>query len=709
MYARSDIDPMIQYLKNDFWDDRNLNYTPLHDIGISRTLKYYTDPNSVLSSSLFSLVESSFDAWGDIADIKFERTLVEQEASIKFSEEFFSTSAGGTSFQKDANSTFVDSATIEFSTAQLTTNLETIYDSLVHEIGHALGLGHPGNYNGSASYNDVSFTYDSHSVSALSYINPEDNPTIDGDSKFVTGPMAADIYAIRDLYNSSNLINVEDNDYIFNISSERTKYTTTTIVDDDGRDRISALGEAEMLQEIFLDGSVASSILGGESNLIILNGTEIEDFRGGESHDIVYGTSYGNVLETGGGDDVLQAGLGENYLDGGDGIDTARYELGALSLLVARTSEFDPLYVESFSFEENNPASDDPWLMGGSTKGDIFDSLDGIEKIETGGGNDSIFIRGFGAWSGNAQTGNLVSIHAGAGSDYIEGSDARDLIFGDEGDDLILGHEDASEEYSGTPQSGTYDGDTIHGGGGNDEILGYEGDDNLIGDDGDDYIRGNSGSDTIDGGSGSDIIEGGYHEDVIAGGEGDDFLFGFEISESLVDVDASTNEAMFRKIGSYFYTGELNDNELSGGSGDDYLIGSGGDDTLSGGDDNDVLYGGHGSDDLIGGDGSDTFVFHGSWNGGAANDDDYILDFISTDDQILLSKPETPDEDLSDPFFMGFGWEFETNRIVFTYREASWNSEGVKTWTDREGASLHISGTYDPSTDIQYVDDYAFT
>ena len=295
-----------------------------------------------------------------------------------------------------------------------------------------------------------------------------------------------------------------------------------------------------------------------------------------------------------------------------------------------------------------------------------------------------------------------------------------DKIFGEAGNDFLFGFEDYGVDFTGEPEDGEYDGDTIDGGAGNDFIIGYEGDDSLSGGSDDDIIRGNWGTDEIDGGVGSDAIEGGYHRDTITGGDGNDFLWGFEASQSVVDMHASTDAAKFKKIGALGYgenPWESNANEIDGGDGNDYLIGSGGDDTLTGGIGDDVIFGEYGRDTMTGGSGSDVFVFHGSWayTVGANGDDDTITDFVSGEDQLLLSRPETPNSDPTssyyqnptDPYYAGFAWEFEASRIVFTYQEAFWNEDGEKEWVDREGAALHVNGGYDMS-DIHYVDDFAF-
>jgi hypothetical protein len=73
------------------------------------------------------------------------------------------------------------------------------YQTYVHELGHALGLGHVGPYNGSATYGVSNvFTNDSWQFSTMSYF---DQTNYGGASyAYVTSAMQADIYGMQLLY-----------------------------------------------------------------------------------------------------------------------------------------------------------------------------------------------------------------------------------------------------------------------------------------------------------------------------------------------------------------------------------------------------------------------------------------------------------------------------------------------------------------------------
>lgn len=114
-----------------------------------------------------------------------------------------------------------------------------------------------------------------------------------------------------------------------------------------------------------------------------------------------------------------------------------------------------------------------------------------------------------------------LTVYAGAGNDYVNGTDQNDAIYGGSGHDKIFGNNGA------------------------------------------DIIFGGFGTDKIDAGKGSDIVVGGYGADILTGGKGDDaFVFLSELDslpcsrdiildfESCDDkIDLSTIDASLSQIG----------------------------------------------------------------------------------------------------------------------------------------------------------------
>jgi hypothetical protein len=114
-----------------------------------------------------------------------------------------------------------------------------------------------------------------------------------------------------------------------------------------------------------------------------------------------------------------------------------------------------------------------------------------------------------------------MTVHAGAGNDFIETGFARDIIFAGDGNDTVHCNDGA--------------GKVVFGEGGDDVLIGGAGNDELHGGAGADLIMGGAGNDIIDGGDnvsanrlfgefGDDTISSFSRNDVVDGGDGRDTL-----------------------------------------------------------------------------------------------------------------------------------------------------------------------------------------
>ena len=138
-----------------------------------------------------------------------------------------------------------------------------------------------------------------------------------------------------------------------------------------------------------------------------------------------------------------------------------------------------------------------------------------------------------------------------------------------------------------------------------------------------------TGFENIFGTAGNDAITGDLQNNELRGGSGADTLYGLAGNDMLIGDETDQYGYSTNNIRSWSYNQSTTGaDKLYGGTGNDTLIGGGGDD---------VFDGGAGIDSLTGGAGSDSFILRVGDGGTTADLADIITDFTDGTDLLLLS------------------------------------------------------------------------
>ena len=326
--------------------------------------------------------------------------------------------------------------------------------TLVHEIGHGLGLAHPHDFGGdSGRFPGVTQPFDDYGTNSqnqgiytlMSYndgwpeMYPNHLPNANKEGYGWSGtPMALDIAAIQEIYGANMTHNTGDDLYMLPDTNEAGTFWMS-IWDAGGDDTISAEGSSRAftidLREAPLVGANAGGYVSYSNGIVggftIANNVTIENARGGKGDDTVTGNDAGNMLDGMEGDDNLSGGNGNDMVMGGAGADTLMGDSGNDTLDGGAGADDlnggDGYDIASYASATRSVRVDlqNAAISFGDAAGDTFTS---IEEYQTGDGVDQ--LRG--------DSGDNI-FRTGAVSDRLYGRAGDDMLFGEAGADAFYG------------------------------------------------------------------------------------------------------------------------------------------------------------------------------------------------------------------------------------------------------------------------------
>ncbi len=377
---------------NDKWDDEDTSNGNALGTPGTVTYGYLLNPGNetypALTAEEIVNVELAFEMWADVANLTFTRVqdagsdYIADAASAEMDVQGYADTNGGWMSGRRGDGTF-RSTTVALGERDLEDIGAWAFATAIHEIGHGIGLPHPGDYNGSVDASQQIYFEDSKQFTVMSYFDETGTGAQFGNGWYwegewvrgpwtPTGPMLHDIAAVQRLYGANMTTRTGDSVYGWNSNLDNEIWSVNdwkevpiaAIWDAGGEDTIDASGwsvgqSIDLREESFSSigayeygssamvnniaiarGAKIENAVGGSGNdFLIGNGVDSDhvDARGSsydgsnrldgrEGDDTLSGLSGDDMLIGGSGNDILIGGAGNDSLNGGAGYDIARFD-----------------------------------------------------------------------------------------------------------------------------------------------------------------------------------------------------------------------------------------------------------------------------------------------------------------------------------------------------------------------------------------------